>query len=76
METAKGAINKLLMGGSGSDVSEVDDEEDDEHIIMDDEVVSDSDDSPSSLSSVESDESFASAQMEELDSPVLTDSEN
>ncbi|XP_047963204.1 exocyst complex component EXO84C [Salvia hispanica] len=77
VETAKGAINKLLMGGSGSDVSEVDDEEDDEHhIIMDDEVVSDSDDSPSSLSSVESDESFASAQMEELDSPVLTDSEN
>ncbi|XP_051128962.1 exocyst complex component EXO84C [Andrographis paniculata] len=77
VETAKGAINKLLMGGSGSDPSEVDDEEDDdEHIIMDDEVISDSDDSPSSLSSVESEESFASARMEELDSPVLTDSEN
>lgn len=62
------------MGGSGSDVSEIDEE--DEHIIMDDEVVSDSDDSPSSLSSVESEESFASAQMEELESPVLTDSES
>ncbi|KAH6756954.1 LOW protein: exocyst complex component-like protein [Perilla frutescens var. hirtella] len=75
VETAKGAINKLLTGGSGSDVSEIDEE--DEHIIMDDEVVSDSDDgSPSSLSSVESEESFASAQMEELESPVLTDSEN
>lgn len=76
VETAKGAINKLLMGGSGSDPSEIDDEDDDEHIIMDDEVISDSDDSPSSLSSVESEESFASARMEELDSPVLTDSEN
>lgn len=75
METAKGAINKLLMGGSGSDVSEVD-EDDDEHIIMDDEVVSDSDGSPSSLSSADSEESFASAQMEDLESPVLTDSEN
>lgn len=76
-ETAKGAINKLLMGGSGSDPSEVDDEDDDEHIIMDDDgVMSDTDDSPSSLSSVESEESFASARMEELDSPVLTDSEN
>ncbi|PIN02337.1 Exocyst complex subunit [Handroanthus impetiginosus] len=73
VETAKGAINKLLMGGSGSEASEID--EDDEHIIMDDEVISDSDDSPSSLSSVDTEESFASARMEELESPVLTDSE-
>ncbi|KAL0352694.1 UNVERIFIED_CONTAM: Exocyst complex component EXO84C [Sesamum angustifolium] len=77
VETAKGAINKLLMGGSGSDTSEIeDDDDDDEHIIMDDEVISDSDDSPSSLSTVDSEESFASARMEELESPVLTDSEN
>ncbi|GFQ04827.1 exocyst complex component exo84c [Phtheirospermum japonicum] len=74
VETAKGAINKLLMGGSGSDISEIDD--DDEHIIMDDEVITDSDESPSSLSCVDSEESFASAQMEELESPVLTDPEN
>lgn len=74
METAKGAINKLLIGGSGSDISEIDEEDD--HIIMDDEVISDSDDSPSSLSSVDTGESFASARMEELDSPVLTDPEN
>ncbi|KAL6502213.1 hypothetical protein OROHE_024806 [Orobanche hederae] len=74
VETAKGAINKLLMGGSGSDTSEIDDG--DEHIMMDDEVISDSDESPSSLSSVDSHESFASARMEELDSPVLTDPEN
>ncbi|KAK4493421.1 hypothetical protein RD792_017675 [Penstemon davidsonii] len=75
VETAKGAINKLLMGASGSDISEIDDE-DGEHIIMDDEVISDSDDSPSSLSSVDSEDSFASARMEELESPVLTDPEN
>ncbi|CAI9782227.1 unnamed protein product [Fraxinus pennsylvanica] len=72
VETAKGAINRLLMGVSGSDTSEIDDE----HIIMDDEVISDSDVSPSSLSSVDTDESFASARMEELDSPVYTDSES
>ncbi|GER41001.1 exocyst complex component EXO84C, partial [Striga asiatica] len=71
VETAKGAINKLLMVGSGSDASEID-----EHIMMDDEIISDSDESPSSLSSVDSEESFASARMEELESPVLTDSEN
>ncbi|CAA0832236.1 Exocyst complex component EXO84C [Striga hermonthica] len=74
VETAKGAINKLLMVGSGSDASEIDDR--DEHIMMDDEIISDSDESPSSLSSVDSEESFASARMEELESPVLTDSEN
>ncbi|XP_016460553.1 exocyst complex component EXO84C [Nicotiana tabacum] len=65
-ETAKGAINKLLLGGSGSDTSEIDDE----HLIMHDGGMSDSDGSPSSLSSVDSSESFASAQMGDLDSPV------
>lgn len=72
-ETAKGAINKLLLGGSGSDTSEIDDE----HIIMHDEGMSDSDGSPSSLSSADSTESFASAQMGDLDSPVyLSDPES
>lgn len=72
-ETAKGAINKLLLGGSGSDTSEIDDE----HIIMHDRGMSDSDGSPSSLSSADSSESFASAQMGDLDSPVyLSDSES
>ncbi|KZV42511.1 hypothetical protein F511_38536 [Dorcoceras hygrometricum] len=74
VETAKVAINKLLIVASGSDISEIDDEE---HIVLEDEAVSDSEDSPSSLSSVDTEESFASARMEELDSPVdLTDPEN
>lgn len=74
VETAKVAINKLLMVASGSDISEIDDEE---HIVLEDEVVSDSEDSPSSLSTVDTEESFASARMEDLDSPVdLTDPEN
>ncbi|XVF40044.1 hypothetical protein PTKIN_Ptkin01aG0080900 [Pterospermum kingtungense] len=71
VETAKSAINKLLMGASGSDTSEMDDE----HIILHDEIPSDSDDSASSLSSVESTESFASASMGELESPNFTDQE-
>ncbi|KAE8708837.1 Exocyst complex component EXO84C [Hibiscus syriacus] len=72
VETAKSAINKLLMGASGSDTSEIDDE----HIILHDDIVSDSDDTASSLSSVESCESFASASMGELESPNFTDQEN
>lgn len=72
VETAKSAINKLLMGASGSDTSEIDDE----HIILHDEIPSDSDDSASSLSSVESYESFASASMGELESPNFTDQES
>ncbi|KAK9014193.1 hypothetical protein V6N11_005360 [Hibiscus sabdariffa] len=72
VDTAKSAINKLLMGASGSDTSEIDDE----HIILHDEIVSDSDDTASSLSSVESFESFASASMGELESPNFTDQEN
>ncbi|KAJ6417879.1 hypothetical protein OIU84_001294 [Salix udensis] len=72
VETAKTAINKLLLGTSGSDASEIDED----HIILHDEIVSDSDDTSSSLSSIESVESFASASMGELDSPVhFTDPE-
>ncbi|KAL1095603.1 hypothetical protein V6Z11_D06G168700 [Gossypium hirsutum] len=48
VETAKSAINKLLMGASGSDTSEIDDD----HIILHDEIISDSDDTASSLSSL------------------------
>ncbi|WRX26565.1 Ribonuclease H2 [Theobroma cacao] len=59
VETAKSAINKLLMVASGSDTSEIDED----HIMIHDDIGSDSDDSASSLSSVESFESFASASM-------------
>ncbi|XP_044495900.1 exocyst complex component EXO84C-like [Mangifera indica] len=69
VETAKSAIHKLLSGGSGSDVSDIDDEE---HIILNEEDVSDT---VSSLSTVESFESFASASMAELESPHFTDPE-
>ncbi|TYI77871.1 hypothetical protein E1A91_D06G171600v1 [Gossypium mustelinum] len=72
VETAKSAINKLLMGASGSDTSEIDDD----HIILHGEIISDSDDTASSLSSVESFESFASASMAELESPTFTDQES
>jgi hypothetical protein len=72
VETAKTAINKLLLGADGSDTSEIDDE----HIIMHDDIESDSDDTVSSLSTVESLESFASASMAELESPRFTDPES
>ncbi|KAJ7969284.1 exocyst complex component EXO84C [Quillaja saponaria] len=65
VETAKSAINKLLLGASGSETSDIDDD----HIILPDDV-SESDDTASSLSTVESFESFASASMAELDSPT------
>lgn len=71
VETAKSAINKLLLGGSGSDASDIDEE----HIILNDDVDSDSADTASSLSTVESYESFASASMGELESPNFTDPE-
>ncbi|XP_022927155.1 exocyst complex component EXO84C isoform X2 [Cucurbita moschata] len=73
LETAKSAISKLL-GADGSDSSEIDDD----HIILHhDDDDSDSDDTTSSLSTLESTESFASASMGELESPSdLTDSEN
>ncbi|KAG7019420.1 Exocyst complex component EXO84C, partial [Cucurbita argyrosperma subsp. argyrosperma] len=72
LETAKSAISKLL-GADGSDSSEIDDD----HIILHHDDDSDSDDTTSSLSTLESTESFASASMGELESPSdLTDSEN
>lgn len=61
METAKSAISKLLIGAE----SEIDED----NIALHDHIVLDSDDSVSSLSSVDSSESFASASMGELDSP-------
>lgn len=74
VETAKSAINRLLLGASGSETSDIDEG----HINVHDEVVSDSD-TASSLSSMESTESFASASasMAELESPSnLSDAEN
>ncbi|XP_057511636.1 exocyst complex component EXO84C [Actinidia eriantha] len=81
VETAKTAINKLLQVTSGSDTSDIDEEHimmnDEEHIMMNDEDISDSDESPSSLSTVDTFESFVSAEMGELESPVyLTDPES
>ncbi|KAA8544781.1 hypothetical protein F0562_019515 [Nyssa sinensis] len=71
VETAKAAINKLLLGTSGSDTSEIDEE----HIIHDEDI-SDSEESPSSLSTVDTFESFASADMGEIESPMhFTDPE-
>ncbi|GLT63055.1 hypothetical protein SLA2020_356480 [Shorea laevis] len=72
VETAKSAINKLLLGASGSETSDVDED----HIILPDEIVTDSDDTASSLSTMESFESFASASMGELDGPMFTDPES
>ncbi|KAK7368284.1 hypothetical protein VNO80_10309 [Phaseolus coccineus] len=72
VETAKSAIHKFLLGASGSEASDTDED----HIIVHDEVVSDSD-TVSSLSSMDSTESFASASMAELDSPSnLSDPDN
>lgn len=69
VDTAKAAINKLLLGTSGSESSEPD-----EHIIIHDD--SDSDVTPSSPSSIESVDSFASATMDDAESPVyFTDPE-
>lgn len=91
VETAKTAINKLLQGASGSDGSDIEEEHlmmmhDDGHMMMmsggghimiNDEDISDSDDSPSSLSTLGSLESFVSAEMGELESPgYLTDPES
>ncbi|GLU22597.1 hypothetical protein SLE2022_386610 [Rubroshorea leprosula] len=70
-ETARIAINKL-MAASGSDTSEIEEEH---HLNLHDGMVSDSDDTTSSLSTVESYESFASAIMGELESPNFTDPE-
>lgn len=73
VEMAKSAINKLLLGASGSETSDIDED----HIIVhDDDDVSDTD-TVSSLSTMDSTESFASASMAELDSPSnLSDNDN
>ncbi|KAG9439512.1 hypothetical protein H6P81_019677 [Aristolochia fimbriata] len=72
VSTAKAAINKLLLGTSGSESSEMDED----HIIVHHEV-SDSEDTVSSLSSEQSAETFVSATMGEAESPVsLSDSES
>lgn len=69
-EAAKSAINKLLLGTSASESSEVD-----EHVVMHDDI-SDSDDTVSIPSITESADSFASANMGENESPIyLTDPE-
>ncbi|KAL5577602.1 hypothetical protein UlMin_020230 [Ulmus minor] len=74
VETAKSAINKLLLGAEGSEASDIDE---DNMIIHDDvDMVSDSDDTISSLSSAESFQSFVSASMGDLESPVYTDPES
>lgn len=74
VDTAKAAISKLLLGTSGSESSEP--EQDDGHIIIHDDI-SCSDETPCSpSSSTQSMDSFASANMEETDSPVyFTDPE-
>lgn len=73
VETAKSAINKLLLGAEGSEMSEIDEDD----LIIHDEIVSESDDTISSLSTEESFQSFVSASMGELDSPAdLTDPES
>lgn len=60
------------MAGSGSDTSEIEEEH---HLNLHDEMVSDTDDTASSQSTVESYESFASASMGELESPNFADPE-
>ncbi|XP_077244518.1 LOW protein: exocyst complex component-like protein isoform X2 [Tasmannia lanceolata] len=65
VDTAKTAINKLLYGASGSESSEIDEE----HVLIHDEV-SDSEDTASTLSTMQSVDSFVSADMGENESPV------
>ncbi|XP_026384682.1 exocyst complex component EXO84C-like isoform X2 [Papaver somniferum] len=76
--TAKTALNKLILGtSSASEVSDID-EHIDEHIIIHDDILSDSDDTASCPSSIaSSSDSFASAHMGESESPTfLSDSES
>ncbi|PON45568.1 Exocyst component Exo84, C-terminal [Parasponia andersonii] len=73
VEAAKSAINKLLLVTEGSETSEIDEGD----MMLHDDVVSDSDETVSSLSTEESLESFVSASMGELDSPSdFTDPES
>ncbi|KAK3125405.1 hypothetical protein QOZ80_7BG0604460 [Eleusine coracana subsp. coracana] len=69
LDTAKAAIHKLMLGNSGSE------SEPDEHAALHDEI-SDSEESISSPSMTGSEESFASANNDDLESPVyFTDPE-
>lgn len=71
-ETARAAINKLLLGASGSEVSETEEEP----IFVHHHLASDSDDSISSPSTVDSFHSFVSAEMGDTESPsYFTDPE-
>lgn len=84
-EAAKSAINRLLMGSDEASEAEEEyeceveeGEEEDGHIVLpeiDDDEHSDSLET-SSLSTMDSFESFASASMADLESPSFTDSES
>ncbi|KAF6150271.1 hypothetical protein GIB67_033970 [Kingdonia uniflora] len=63
VNTVKTTINKLLLKTSGSEFSDTDDE----HITLHDEIISDSDDTGSCVSSIKSSDSFASANMGEVE---------
>ncbi|KAK6917033.1 Exocyst component Exo84, C-terminal [Dillenia turbinata] len=69
-DTAKAAINKLMLVTSGSEGSDID-----EHVVIHDEIISDSEASLSCPSTIESSETFASADMGESESPYFTDPE-
>ncbi|KAL2938073.1 Exocyst complex component EXO84C [Bienertia sinuspersici] len=64
-EAAKAAINKLLLGACEPEASEPDESD----FLHQHHIVSDSDDSISCCSTVDSFHSFVSAEMEQLDSP-------
>ncbi|KAF6135315.1 hypothetical protein GIB67_002434 [Kingdonia uniflora] len=64
VNTAKTAINKLLLKTSNSEASDIDDE----HITLHDKIISDSDDTGSYVPSIESSDSFASANIGEVES--------
>jgi len=73
LETAKGAIHKLMLGTSGSESEP--EPEPEEHVALHDEI-SDSDESIATPSTSGSEDSFASANNDDLESPVyFTDPE-
>ncbi|KAK9664178.1 hypothetical protein RND81_14G023700 [Saponaria officinalis] len=68
-ESARASINKLLLGVSGSEVSEAEDEEEEAVLLHDEHIAFDSDDSISSSSSLDSFHSFVSAETGDAGSP-------
>lgn len=72
VETSKSAIKKLPLRAFGSYASKINED----HIILLDEIVTDLDDSASSLSTLESFESVAFASMGELNSLIFIDPES